>query len=240
MLIEAVQTVKLVDPIKSGINTLPLVLSLVVAGFVGGGITRKSGYYVPVMIICPCIMSVGLGLLSTLKLDTDSSHWIAYQFLCGFGLGIGMQTGGLVVQRILPMTDVPVGIALLFFLQQFGGCIFTTMGQTILSNVLVSKLTGIPGIDPSLILSEGATNLASIVVPGDMVVVQRAYNAACTRIFLASMGLTFGALVSALGIEWKSIKKGKNGQDGPSGLGENEKKMEMSKGSDQNNSQNAG
>lgn len=141
------------------------------------------------------------------------------------------------MQRILPMTDVPVGIALLFFVQQFGGSVFTTVGQAILSNVLVSKLTGIPGIDPSYILNEGATNLASIVAPGDMVVVQLAYNAACTRIFLASLGLTFGAFFSALGMEWKSIKKGKNGQDGPSGIGENmEKKMEMSKESDKNNS----
>lgn len=121
------------------------------------------------------------------------------------------------MQRILPMTDVPTGIALLFFLQQLGGCIFTTVGQTILSNVLVSKLTDIPGIDPSMIVSEGATKLTSIVKPGDIVVVQMAYNSACTRIFLASLGLSFGALVSALAMEWKSIKKGNNGQDGADG-----------------------
>lgn len=152
--------------------------------------------------------------MSTFQLDTDSSHWIAYQFLCGFGLGLGMQTSGLVVQRVLPFSDVPIGIALMFFLQQLGGCIFTTVGQTILSNLLVSDLTGIPGIDPSMIVTEGATKLASVVSPGDMVVVQRAYNSACTRIFLASMGLSFGALLSSLGMEWNSIKKGKNGQDG--------------------------
>jgi MFS family permease len=204
----------LVDPVESGIYTLPVVLSLVVASFISGFITQKIGYYVPTMILCPCIMSVGLGLMSTFQLDTGSSHWIAYQFLCGFGLGLGMQTSGLVVQRVLPFSDVPVGIALMFFLQQLGGCIFTTVGQTILSNLLVSELTGIPGIDPSMIVNEGATKLASVVSPGDMVVVQRAYNSACTRIFFASMGLSFGALLSSLGMEWNSIKKGKNGQDG--------------------------
>jgi hypothetical protein len=50
----------------------------------------------------------------------------------------------------------------MFFLQQLGGCIFTTVGQTILSNLLVSELTGIPGIDPSMIVNEGATKLASV------------------------------------------------------------------------------
>jgi hypothetical protein len=106
----------------------------------------------------------------------------------------------------------------MFFLQQLGGCIFTTVGQAILSNLLVSELTGIPGIDPSMIVNEGATKLASVVSPGNMVVVQRAYNSACTRIFLASMGLSFGALLSSLGMEWNSIKKGKNGQDGAADL----------------------
>ncbi|KAJ6126668.1 major facilitator superfamily domain-containing protein [Penicillium sp. IBT 18751x] len=231
------QTVKLVNPVESGINTLPLVLSLVIAGFIGGGITKKSGYYVPVMILCPCILSVGLGLLSTLSLDTNSAHWIAYQILCGFGVGIGMQTGGLVVQRILPISDVPAGIALLFFVQQLGGCIFTTVGQTILSNTLVSKLADIQGIDPNLVLSEGATKLASIVAPGNIIVVQRVYNTACRRIFLASMGLTFGALISALAMEWKSIKQGKNGQDGPGVIesgGNKDRKMETSEISAQN------
>lgn len=162
-------------------------------------------------------MSVGLGLMSTFQLDTGSSHWIGYQFLCGFGLGLGMQTSGLVAQRVLPISDVPMGIALMFFVQQLGGCIFATVGQTILSNLLVSELTGVPGIDPSQIVNQGATKLASVVAPGNIVVVQRVYNSACTRIFLASMGLAFGALLSSLGMEWKSIKKGKNGQDGADG-----------------------
>lgn len=196
---------------------MPVVLSLVVASFVSGFITQRIGYYVPTMILCPCIMSVGLGLMSTFQLDTGSSQWIGYQFLCGFGLGLGMQTSGLVVQRILPFSDVPIGIALMFFVQQLGGCIFVTVGQTILSNLLVSELTGVPGIDSSQIINQGATKLASVVAPGNIVLVQRAYNSACTRIFLASMGLAFGALLSSLGMEWKSIKKGKNGQDGAGG-----------------------
>ena len=167
------------------------------------------------MYLCPCILSVGLGLMSTFDLYTSSPHWIGYQFLCGFGLGLGMQNSGLVVQRILPLTDVPIGIALMFFVQQLGGCIFTTVSQTILSNLLVSKLSGIPGLDPNKIINEGATNLALVVPSDDMVVVQLAYNLACTRIFLAAMGLALAALLSSLGMEWKSIKKGKNGQDGP-------------------------
>ncbi|KAJ5659856.1 hypothetical protein N7507_006307 [Penicillium longicatenatum] len=209
------QTVKLVNPVKSGIYTLPLVLSLVVASFIGGLSTQKIGYYVPVMYLSPSIMSIGLGLMTTFDLSTSSSHWIGYQFLSGFGLGLGMQLSGLVVQRILPPPDIPIGIALMFFLQQIGGSIFATVGQTILSNILVSHLSGVPGLDTNLVVNKGATDLVSVVPSEDIVMVQRAYNDACRRIFFTALGLTLVALISSLSMEWKSIKKGKNGQDGP-------------------------
>ncbi|KAJ5935008.1 hypothetical protein N7466_004555 [Penicillium verhagenii] len=209
------QTVKLVDPVKSGIYTLPLVLSLVVASFVGGLTTQKIGYYVPIMYLSPSIMSIGLGLMTTFDLNTSSAHWIGYQFMCGFGLGLGMQINGLVVQRILPPPDISTGIALMFFLQQLGGSVFSTVGQTILSNTLISRLGGIPGLDTGLVVNEGATDLASVVPAKDIVLVQRAYNDACRRIFFTALALTLVALISSFGMEWKSIKKGKNGQDDP-------------------------
>ncbi|KAE8369130.1 major facilitator superfamily domain-containing protein [Aspergillus caelatus] len=209
------QTVQLVSPIKSGIYTLPLMLSMVLATFIAGLMTQKTGYYVPAMYICPCILSVGLGLMSTFNLNTDSSHWIGYQFLSGFGLGFGMQVSGLVVQRVLPLADVPIGIALVFFLQQLGGSVFATIGQSILTNYLISQLSDIPGLDTRKIFNNGATNLASIVPPEYMVQVQQAYNGACTKIFLAAMGVSLAGLLASLGMEWKSIKRGKNGQDEP-------------------------
>ncbi|KAJ5777686.1 hypothetical protein N7520_000932 [Penicillium odoratum] len=209
------QTVKLVNPVKSGIYTLPLVLSLVVASFIGGLATQKIGYYVPVMYIGPSLMAIGLGLMTTFDLNTGSSHWIGYQFLFGSGLGLTMQITGLVVQRILPPQDISIGTALMFFVQQIGGSIFATVGQTILSNILGSHLSGIPGLDTALVVNQGATNLGSVVPSRDIVVVQRAYNDACRRIFFTALGLIFVSLISACGMEWKSIKKGKNGQGGP-------------------------
>lgn len=201
------QTVERVSALNSGIYTLPLVLSLVASSLINGVATSKIGYYVPSMLLCPSIMAVGEGLLSTLNRGAPQSHWVGYQFISGFGLGMGMQTGSLAVQTVLPMSDVSMGIACIFFSQQLGGAIFTTVGQTILSNLLVSQLSGIPGIDPAKIVDSGATELAGIVPAEDMNIVLDAYNYALTRIFLAAMGLAFGALLCACAMEWKSIKK---------------------------------
>ncbi|KAH6631604.1 major facilitator superfamily domain-containing protein [Chaetomium tenue] len=204
------QTVKEVDPVQSGIYTLPLVLSLVVSSIMSGAITQKIGYYVPSMLVAPAIMTVGEGLLSTLNRDSPSSHWIAFQFLSGFGLGFGMQTAGLAVQTVLPKDDVSTGLAINLFVQQLGGAVFTSVGQTIITNMLVSKLSGVPGLNPKLIVSEGVTKLIELVQPGDAHLVTAAYNDACRAIFLSSMGLAFAALFCAFGMEWKSIKKDKH------------------------------
>lgn len=206
---------KLVNPLDSGIYTLPLVLSLVASSLINGFATQKIGYYVPSMLLSGSIMAIGEGLLSTLTRGAPQSHWVAYQFLSGFGLGFGMQCGGLAVQTVLPMGDIPSGVAIIFFSQQLGGAIFTTVGQTILSNLLVSKLAGIPGVDPAEVVKNGATELTSIVPAQDIDLVIAAYDYTLTRIFLTAMGLAFAALLSAAGMEWKSIKKGKPGMGSP-------------------------
>ncbi|KAK0630757.1 major facilitator superfamily domain-containing protein [Bombardia bombarda] len=209
------QTVKQVEPIKSGIYTLPLVLSLVISSIMSGIGTGKIGYYVPSMLLAPSIMSIGEGLMSTFNRDTPTSHWIAFQFLAGFGLGFGMQTSGLAIQTVLPKEDMSAGIAVNFFVQQLGGAVFTSVGQTILSNLLVSRLSGIPGFHPGAVVNEGATDLEKAVPPEYVDQVIDGYNYACQRIFLTAMGLAFASLICAFGMEWRSVKKGRNGQGPP-------------------------
>lgn len=207
---------KLINPLTSGIYTLPLVLALVVSSILNGIITSKIGYYVPAMLLSPSIMAVGNGLLSTLTRDSPQGAWVGFQFLSGFGLGIGMQAGSLAVQTVLPMPDVPLGVALIFFSQQLGGAVFTTVGQTILSNLLTSRLSGIAGVIPKQVVNDGATELVNIVPPEDIDRVIGVYDYTLTKIFLASMGLALVALLSAAGMEWKNIKKDKK-QPGPPG-----------------------
>ncbi|KAF5027462.1 hypothetical protein F66182_423 [Fusarium sp. NRRL 66182] len=200
------QATKGAGPVDSGIYTIPVVLSLVVASIMSAAFTQRIGYYVPAMISCPCVMAVGEGLLTTLKPDTGSSHWIAYQFLVGFGLGLGMQTAGLAIQTTLPKEDIPTGISITFFAQQLGGAIFVSVGQTILNGLLVERLSDIPGLDPKTVVSTGATDLFGVVSSEYMPKVAEAYNYAITRIFFASVALAVTQLLCSLCVEWKSIK----------------------------------
>lgn len=199
-------------------------LSLVASSILSGLCTQKIGYYVPSMVLAPCLMATGEGLMSTFNPHTGTSRWVGYQFLTGFGLGLGMQTSGLAAQAVLPPEDISTGISIMFFVQQLGGAVFTTVGQSILSNLLVARLSGVPGLDAGAIVASGATGLLNVVPAQDVGFVIRAYNYACTRIFLAGMGLSLGSLVAATGMEWKNIKKGRQG--GPAVAGGGPKDVE--------------
>lgn len=211
-----VQTVKGFDPVQSGVYTLPFVLSIVAASAIGGLLTQKVGYYVPAMLIAPSLMAIGQGLMSTFSPNSGTGEWAGFQFLTGFGLGFGMQTVGLAVQTVLPREDVSTGMAISFFGQQLGGAVFLCVGQAIFNQIMGAKLSHVPGLDASVIVSTGATDLQNVVPEESMGLVIQAYNAACTKIFLTGMALALATLAAAMCMEWKSIKQGKQAPSGPS------------------------
>ncbi|KAI0597516.1 putative aflatoxin efflux pump [Biscogniauxia sp. FL1348] len=205
--------------IQSGVYTLPFVLSLVASANISGILTKKIGYYVPAMILCPSLMAVGLGLMTTFRVNESSSHWIGFQFIAGLGLGFGIQASNLATRAVLPMADVSTGIAIIFFSQQVGGAIFTSVGQSLLTTYMVSHLSGVPGIDPSQLSNEGATDLVADVPIEYQPQVKEVYNQAITRVFMCAMGVALVAVVASLFMEWKDLNN-KTKLPGSTGAGE--------------------
>jgi MFS family permease len=88
--------------VQSGIDTLPLVLSLVAGSTLSGQLVGRLGYYTPFTMASSCLMPLGTGLISTWRVDTSSGMWIGYQIILGFGIGLGMQHAAIAVQTVLP------------------------------------------------------------------------------------------------------------------------------------------
>ena len=193
----------------AGISTIPLVLSLVIVSIIAAIFTEKIGYYVPAMLLSPVLCSTGAGLLSTLSPSSAHSAWIGYQVLYGFGIGCGFQTSTLPAQNVLPRADVPLGLALMFFMQQLGGSVFLGVSQNIFSSRLVDSLSGIGGLDTEAIVNTGATTLRTIVPLDQLETVIHAYNYALTRVFILTAVLSTCMILASLAVEWKKIK-GKN------------------------------
>nr|GAT55036.1 major facilitator superfamily transporter [Mycena chlorophos] len=204
------QAIKGVSAVKSGIDNLPMILSLVVASLIAGGIVTAVGYYTPFMIFSSVLMAVGAGLLTTFTATgTNHSHWIGYQIIYGLGVGFGMQQPVMAAQTVLDLADVPTGTSLLMFLQTLGGSLFVSVGQNVFENKLVDGLAAIPGINPDIVLSAGATTLRDAVPSQYIPAVLVVYNHALVSAFYVSVAMGALSIVGALGMEWRSVK-GKN------------------------------
>ncbi|KIV78950.1 hypothetical protein PV11_06548 [Exophiala sideris] len=191
---------------QAGIRTIALVVSFVLFGIVGAVFTEKVGYYVPPMLAAAPLCAAGAGMLSTLTPSAGANHWLGYQILYGFGIGAGFQTSTMAPQKVLPRADVPLGMALTFFMQQLGGSIFIAISQNIFSNQLVDSLSGIAGLDAQVIINTGATALRRTVPASQLVTVVNAYSYALTRVFILAAALGAALIIPALAVEWKSIK----------------------------------
>ncbi|KAJ7160574.1 major facilitator superfamily transporter [Mycena crocata] len=198
-----------VSAVRSGIDNLPMILSLVFASIFAGGLIVKVGYYAPFLILSSIITSIGTGLLTTLTVHSGKSMWIPFEIICGFGAGLGMQQPILAAQAVLTLTDIPIGTSIIMFSQTLGGALFISIAQNVFSNKLISGLGGIPGVSPALVLSAGATSLKKAIPEAQLPAVLVAYNQALISAFYVSVAMACLSLIGALVIEWRNIK-GKN------------------------------
>jgi len=204
------QAIKGVSAVESGIRSLPMILSLVIASIGSGALITNFGYYTPFMILGTVFMAIGVGLLSTLKVDSGHSEWIGYQIIYGFGVGFGMQQSIIAAQAVLPLADIPIGTSIMNFCLTLGGALFISVGQNIFTNRLLTNLrSGVPNVSTELVLSTGATSLKGAITakdPSSLPGVLSAYNNAVTQTFYVSVAMASLSIVGALGMEWKSVK----------------------------------
>lgn len=201
------QAIKGTTATDSGVRNLPLILGLVLMLLVSGGAVTVFGYYTPWMIASSILMSIGVGLLSTLKVDSGHAKWIGYQIIYGFGVGFGMQQPIIASQTVLKLEDIPVGTSLIVFMQTLGGALFISVAQNIFTNRLVANLlVKLPTLDPSIVLKTGATSLKHAVNADLLPDVLVAYNEALTQTFYVSLALAALSIFGSAGMEWKSVK----------------------------------
>lgn len=205
------QAVKGTSAVQSGIDTMPLLLSMALGAVVGGATVSRIGYYAPFMIAGTPIMAAGAGLLSMLRPETAESRWIGYQIVFGFGTGLCMQQPSVAAQTILSDKDIAIGSSLMMFAQQLSGAVFAPIAQCIFQNRLMDTLAGVPGIDVHKIGSVGATELKSVVSPDQLEGVLAAFNHALIATFYLVTAICCVAIFPALAIEWRNVKEKKKG-----------------------------
>ena len=174
-----------------------------------GAITTRFGYYMPFIILSTVFMSIGAGLLTTLQVESSTGHWIGYQFLFGIGSGAGFQQPAVAAQTVLALEDIPIGSAIMVFVQLLGGAMFVSIAQNVFTNHLVSGILalGIPNLNANAIVESGATRLRDQIPAADLPGVLIAYNEALVKCFRLALYMACLTLLGAVGMEWRSVKK---------------------------------
>ena len=202
------QAVRGTSAIGSGIRCLPLVLSQILGVAVSGALTTKFGYYTPYMYVGTVLMAVGSGLLTTLEVDSNTGMWVGYQLILGIGVGAGFQQPTIAAQAVLDLHDVPVGVSINMFLNLFGGTIFVSVAQNVLSTRLISNVARtLPQLDPHIVVETGATEIRKLITsPQDVSRLLEAYNGALIHSFEVALILSCLTIFGAVAMEWKSVK----------------------------------
>lgn len=201
------QAVKGVTAYQSGIRNIPILVSVVLGTIMSGGLVTKLGYYTPFMLASTVFTAIGAGLFTTFEVTTGPGMWIGYQIVAGFGIGLGLQLPLVAIQTVLEMSEIPIATALVLFMQLFGAAIFVSVGESVLTNKLVSYISAnVPGVDAVSIASTGATNIRNAIPPQYLAGVIQVYDTAITQIFILVTVMACLTLIGSVAMEWKSVK----------------------------------
>ncbi|SDR05615.1 MFS transporter [Actinopolyspora saharensis] len=125
-------------PTEAGLMTLPMVLGLFVSSTISGQIiSRITGKIKPFLIGGSVVLTVGMGLLSTIDSDTPLPIVDVYLALMGIGVGALMQNLVLAVQNSVGTRDMGSVTSVVTFFRTLGG----SAGVSVLGAVLGTRVS---------------------------------------------------------------------------------------------------
>ncbi|MCJ1277841.1 hypothetical protein MMC21_005655 [Puttea exsequens] len=202
------QAVRGASPTMSGVYMLPGVISQVVFATVSGALVGRFGYYLPWIVGCGSLVTLGMGLLCTLTPTTPTAHWVGFQILVGVGRGMGVQMPIIAIQNMLPPAQIPTGMAVSIFSQMFGGALFLALAQTDFANSITKALAVFaPEADVRAVIAAGATAVRHTVSAQDLHGIILAYDRAYQHAFYLGVGCGGGMFIACWGMGWGKVKK---------------------------------
>lgn len=204
------QAVKGTSAAISGAYGLPFTIVSAVGTICAGFHMTAYGYFVPFMWIGSIVYLAGSVIYYLLQVDSNAGKWVGCQILAGIGFGISIQVTFISVQVVTPSEDMPTACSWEVFFKSLGGAVGISVAQTIFSDVLLSRLQQIPGLDATAVVNAGAADVSATkgVVPAALVgKVQLAYNDAVTRAFIVPIVVTALAVILSWGMERRRIEK---------------------------------
>ncbi|KAJ7189880.1 ABC transporter [Mycena pura] len=197
--------------IKSGIDLLPFMLSLVLTIITIGQIVGKTGYLWPFLLVGPFFLATGSGLLYTLSTSSSSAQLVGFQILAGVGTAMGMQNSILAMQ--VEFRDAPTLIgqatSMGCFAQFLGGTLGLGVAEPVFASELAKYLLIYAPDAPTEIVKESPTAIYTALPAAMISGVIRSYIQALRVVFLLGVPVAGLALLSVFFMHNLKVEKAK-------------------------------
>ncbi|WP_107416124.1 MFS transporter [Streptomyces sp. CdTB01] len=154
------------SPTMSGVLTIPMIGGLFVSSTVSGQFITRTGRWKAWLVSGGVLVTAGLGLLGTIRYDTD--YWKMAIFMALLGLGIGMMMQNLVLctQNQVEPSDLGSASSTVTFFRSLGGAV----GVSALGAVMAHRIThyvkdGIAALDPQYRAALAGSSSSTDTIP---------------------------------------------------------------------------
>lgn len=201
------------SPTMSGILTIPMIGGLFVSSTVSGQVITKTGKWKAWLVSGGVLLTAGLGLLGTLRYDTEYWHIAVFMVLTGLGLGMMMQNLVLAAQNQVAPEDLGAASSVVTFFRSLGGAV----GVSALGAVMANRVThyvqdGLTALGPkAAAMGHGGTGGGGIpdldkLPPAFRTVIESAYGHGVGDVFLYAAPTALLALVLVVFIKEVALK----------------------------------
>ncbi|SKC80868.1 MFS transporter [Krasilnikoviella flava] len=124
------------SPTMAGVMTIPMIGGLFVSSTLSGLIITRTGRWKGWLVSGALLLTAGLGLLGTIRYDTEYWHVAVFMAVMGVGVGMMMQNLVLCTQNQVAPADLGSASSLVTFFRSLGGAI----GVSALGAVLAHRI----------------------------------------------------------------------------------------------------
>lgn len=201
------------SPTMSGVMTIPMIAGLFLSSTVSGQVITKTGRWKAWLVAGGFLVTAGLGMLGTIRYDTEYWHIAVFMFVMGLGIGMMMQNLVLATQNQVAPADLGAASSVVTFFRSLGGAI----GVSALGAVLGNRVThyvkdGLADLGPEgAALGHGGTGGGGIpdldALPAPLrTVMEVAYGHGVADVFLYAAPAALVAFVLTLFIKEVALK----------------------------------
>ena len=205
----------------AGLKLIPFMLGIVTMSIVSGKQISKHGHYKRFPVMGLALMTVGIGMLSTLNETTPFWQLSIYAILIGAGLGLSMQTIVIALQNSVDMKDLGIATSANTFFRSIG----STIGVALFGSLYASRLAinlpkgveELAGTNPAALAGatpeafEQLKNNTAVIetfTPELQAVIYQAFVQSFHVVFLAAVPLTAIGFVLALFLREVPLRTG--------------------------------